>query len=59
MNRETIVEHVKARDRVIVWTASDPDRYWGLQASERQRGLDSYTRLCAGCDSGYSGRGGT
>jgi hypothetical protein len=28
MNRETIVEHVKARDKVIVWTASDFDRYW-------------------------------
>src|SRR5580704_14531618 len=28
MSRETIVEHVKTRDRVIVWTASDFDRYW-------------------------------
>jgi hypothetical protein len=28
MNRETIIEHVKARDTVIVWTASDPGRYW-------------------------------
>ena len=29
MNRETIVEHVKARDRVIVWTASHMySRYW-------------------------------
>ena len=29
MNRETIVEHVKARDRVIVWTASNSyNRYW-------------------------------
>ena len=28
MNRDTIVEHVKARDRVIVWTATDPDLYW-------------------------------
>jgi hypothetical protein len=29
MNRETIVQHIKARDRVIVWTASDlDDRYW-------------------------------
>jgi hypothetical protein len=28
MNRETIVQYVKARDRLIVWTASDFDRYW-------------------------------
>lgn len=28
MNRETIVEHVKAKDKVIVWTATDLDRYW-------------------------------
>lgn len=29
MNRETIVEHVKPRDEVIVWTASDLYyRYW-------------------------------
>jgi hypothetical protein len=28
MNRDTIVEHVKTRDQVIVWTASDFDRYW-------------------------------
>jgi hypothetical protein len=29
MNRETIVEHIKARDRVIVWAASNSYyRYW-------------------------------
>jgi hypothetical protein len=28
MNRDTIVQHVKTRDQVIVWTASDFDRYW-------------------------------
>ena len=28
MNRYTIVEHVKARHSVVVWTASDFDRYW-------------------------------
>jgi len=29
MNRETIVEHIKAGDRVIVWTASNLYyRYW-------------------------------
>ena len=28
MNRYTIVEHVKARHSVVVWTASDLDRYW-------------------------------
>lgn len=28
MNRETIVQHIKARDRVVVWTASDFDRHW-------------------------------
>jgi hypothetical protein len=28
MNRDTVVQHVTARDKVIVWTASDFDRYW-------------------------------
>ena len=42
MNRETIVEHVKARDRVIVWTASDLYyRYWVYRP-----GKDSVKHLC-------------
>ena len=42
MNRETIVEHVKARDRVIVWTASDLYyRYWVYRP-----GKDSVEHLC-------------
>jgi hypothetical protein len=28
MNRESIVERIKARDSAVVWTASEPDRYW-------------------------------
>jgi hypothetical protein len=28
MNRDSIVQHVKARDKVIVWTASDTNFCW-------------------------------
>jgi hypothetical protein len=31
MNRETIVQHLKTRDQVIVWTASDLDLYWAYR----------------------------
>jgi hypothetical protein len=28
MNRETVVECVKAKNRIVVWTATDFGRYW-------------------------------